>query len=830
MAPKAAKRKAEETSADPSKKAKEEDDGEKEKNAPADSRAAIKSNVSFTNSADSTLNVVPAMDGKVLMALTEGGMQYMLAGARANVGMKAGRYMFEVKIIEALNPAEAAQGTVGRIPQPRQLVKLGFSTAKSHLLLGESDDHVFFDSEGFHYEGKTKEKKSQPFTRDQVLAVLLNLDQKSPNANTISLFREGQRISDPIPLPEKLKGKALFPHITFRNVTIQVNTGPTPFKSLPFACRMLQGAAAADVQESPAPSSKFEVVLPVCLPDEGTFDWLDSFIEKNPQYVELSGRQIQDWGSRSGLAKPKPGMAYSNDKPTFAYGLAGMDDMSVQRVQRTISASVPRNYVVMEVASNLVAEERAATLKRFNHPKYKKVALVVMGKPSDEFKQKVQARLLAEKQEKSDMEWRVKKAEKERQKQVKQRQKEILKLQKEAEARRKKMVEDFKKKQEEEAAKKKAEAGETKEEKEEDKMEVDTKKEEEEKPEVKEEEMKVEEEEEEEEEVDDLGDEPPKVELTDEEKQVCFRPKSLQGGDVAPAVLAKAFADFTLPEKSEGFDEIRFEWADEAGSKEHLRKFVLTNKQTSRIEDLQPSQTFKDKNTAWQKQFSEWQAKQTKFKATPPKKEEKKEGEETTDKPANLDIFTVEDVCDIGTGEPLFANFGPEDWALLQLRSELHLLQSGFKADVNDPDREHIPEQHLAFYYGRYFQPKQLNPKMFGFDSNSDLLDLIKDTVTLGGEPIVLTSQLAEDVDTADIFVKFTEESRRERKRRVDAGDETARLKFVAPVQPAPAAPGGPRPPGAQNKPQMGQFGKGGMAAGGFAGKGAMGAWGKGKW
>ncbi len=43
-----------------------------------------------------------AMNDKMLMSLTEGGMQYLMAGARASVGMKAGRYMYEVKIIEAL--------------------------------------------------------------------------------------------------------------------------------------------------------------------------------------------------------------------------------------------------------------------------------------------------------------------------------------------------------------------------------------------------------------------------------------------------------------------------------------------------------------------------------------------------------------------------------------------------------------------------------------------------------------------------------------------------------------------------------------------------------
>merc|ERR1712087_58330 len=94
---------------------------------------------------DVTLNVVPTMGGKVLMSMSEGGMQYMISGARANVGIKAGRYMYEVKIIEALNPAESSGAQRGRVPMPRQLVRLGFSTSSAGLILGDTEEGVCFD-------------------------------------------------------------------------------------------------------------------------------------------------------------------------------------------------------------------------------------------------------------------------------------------------------------------------------------------------------------------------------------------------------------------------------------------------------------------------------------------------------------------------------------------------------------------------------------------------------------------------------------------------------------------------------------------------------------
>ncbi|CAE8713309.1 unnamed protein product [Polarella glacialis] len=533
---------------------------------------------------------------------------------------------------------------------------------------------------------------------------------------------------------------------------------------------MVQGAATADavVADAAVPKDgKYEVLVPVAFPDEGTFQWLDDFLEKNPTYVELSDRKLQDWAASSGLAKPRGG---TNDKPAFAYGVPGMDDMSLRNMIASVAPIMPRNYVVMEVKSNLIAAERSTLLKRFSKAHFKKVAHVVMGEPSKEHKKKVHSIILKAKQDKANTDWRLKKAEKERKKQLVKRQKELAELRKQAEEKRKQMVEEAKKKAEE--AKKKAEAG-------------DEKKEEAASVEV-EAPAKVEEKKEEEpEEVDDLGEEPPTAELSAEEQKLWFQPK-VGAGDLAPAVLSKAFASFTIPEKEEGFDAINYEWQQEAKSKEYLRKWVVETKLTSRIEDLQPSQYFKDKAAAWQKQFGEWQTKQRAFKAAAPKKKE-----EISD--GAKDISSVEDVSDIGGGEPLFAHFAPEDWALIQLRHELYLLQDAFQKDVNDPDRAGIPENHLAFYYNKYFK-KGLNPKLFSLSTNLELFALLKDTVAIPADTQVLTSQLPAELESLGIFVKLTEENRRERQRRIDAGDETARLKFVtvpaaviAPVKVVPA-------------------------------------------
>merc|ERR1712039_306890 len=63
----------------------------------------------------------------------------------------------------------------------------------------------------------------------------------------------------------------------------------------------------------------------------------------------------------------------------------------------------------------------------------------------------------------------------------------------------------------------------------------------------------------------------------------------------------------------------------------------------------------------------------------------------------------------------------------------------------------------------------------FGCESISDVLKLAKDTVFVN-EKDVLESQLDDEMECMQIFVKLAEEDRRERSVRLDLGDETAKL------------------------------------------------------
>lgn len=322
---------------------------------------------------------------------------------------------------------------------------------------------------------------------------------------------------------------------------------------------------------------------------------------------------------------------------------------------------------------------------------------------------------------------------------------------------------------------------------------------------------------------------PPKVSLDEEEKKIKFR--KLPMPDLTPNTMSKSFADFTLPEKAEGFDEIRHLWKEKEASNQYLKQWILQHKTTTRIEELIPSPWFNTQWSKWQNLCKEWNQKASAYKQAAAKKEadkrakalkkqqaaakseadrkkkeieaqkakdagkEVKVDETLADEPAqkvedeedeeeelvdfdDIDIFGLEDVCDIGGGMPLFKDFMADDWAMLSLRFELSLLTHAFRRDANDPERTGIYIEHLAFYYQKYFK-KELNPKAYGVTTSEDVVGLVLDTVQITkGQVPVLQTIIPEELESFAIFAKITEEDRRYRGLMVDSGDDSSKLKL----------------------------------------------------
>jgi hypothetical protein len=170
------------------------------------------------------------------------------------------------------------------------------------------------------------------------------------------------------------------------------------------------------------------------------------------------------------------------------------------------------------------------------------------------------------------------------------------------------------------------------------------------------------------------------------------------------------------------------------------------------------------------------------------KDEEKKEEEEPEEEGEDeekeddaefdgLDVFELDDICDIGGGVPLFKEFGFEDWAMTTLRFELYLLVQAFRKDCGDPERAGIHLDHLSFYYNKYYK-KTLGAKYYGVDDYRGLIHLVKDSIYLTKQ-MVLDTQLPQQLETFSIFIKLAEEARRYRNLRLDLGEDDARLKVT---------------------------------------------------
>merc|ERR1712187_571728 len=243
----------------------------------------------------------------------------------------------------------------------------------------------------------------------------------------------------------------------------------------------------------------------------------------------------------------------SNDRPGMEFGIRELDDGSTRKLSHSMASMLKRNCIYMEVRNNLMASERKKGLDLFGAG-MKRVAVVVMGEPPSKFKAAACEALLKEKRAKA-----------------------------EDAVKRARAAEERKKKRE----KKPVEGGE----------EDGSEKKDDEPEESLEDAIKKA--------VD-------AVELTEEEKQNWFPKREVE--DLNRKELAKQYANFTIPSKEEGFDEIRFAWQPAEKAEEHLKAWISDKKLTMKVDDLQPGAWFKEKWNEWQDLVHQWKRRQSSWK------------------------------------------------------------------------------------------------------------------------------------------------------------------------------------------------------------------------
>lgn len=501
---------------------------------------------------------------------------------------------------------------------------------------------------------------------------------------------------------------------------------------------------------------------------------------------------MAEWSVLSGLARGSKSNSSkaSRDKPDVTVGVPGVDDGVARHVLLFSATSQRRRFLVMQMQDNLSKEHREDTLKRFRHPRFRKSAVVLVGQAPQELRQYAIKKKLQEKQEKADQEMLVKV-----QGEIRQRI---------TEARKRNLQRQMKKAELEKKRKLQCDAGET--------IQKDAGMEED---EVDEDLNLV---------IPDHVSANP-VTLTEAEKRACFQ--SRNGiPDLATTVVNTGSSGFSLPSEDEAFDSIRFEWLRGPEAATHLQQWIRDRKMTTRVEDLQPSEWFRTQWVAWQKDLKRWQAAMIEQRAAANKEKLKviqacllypklatpkdrvkeqaecstgtgsrgasgehdptasttaaaaRDGERSEDDPRqlveaelenqNANVYDIDDIIN-APGGPLFEQWEFEDWNLLQLRFELYLLVHAFRRDCKDEQRDGMHPEHVPFYFSKYYK-RPLAPKAFCGETVYDLLELVKDAVVVNVRKRVLDTFIDAELERNDIFVKLTEDARRERLRRVLAG------------------------------------------------------------
>ena len=202
------------------------------------------------------------------------------------------------------------------------------------------------------------------FRVGDALCLVVNLDSNSRHFQTVSLFKNGTRINPPEPLPKEIHGKVLYPMVGVRSVSVAVNFGGgarRPAHELPFKVRMWDDAAEEDIVSSPVvppADAVYDLVVPVGVPNEGTFGFLDHALYASEEastkwYVEISERAAVQWCVDSGWRKAP------SRQGLMAFGFT-MKDFLPTWVR--LAAARKRNYVLAHDRSSLSTSERSRLL------------------------------------------------------------------------------------------------------------------------------------------------------------------------------------------------------------------------------------------------------------------------------------------------------------------------------------------------------------------------------------------------------------------------------------------------------------------------------------
>lgn len=259
--------------------------GEKEEDEPENNGERF-TDTMMMSSYDGTLNVIVSGNSVVAPLPTEG--VTLLAACRANVGINSGcRYLVEFEVIQCQNQPE---------------IRVGFSMDSSSVFLGQAQSLCFTSNGQCISNGENVSPfRGRRFQRGDVVGLVVNRTE-SGNANTVSLFLNGLRIGDAVPIPESFDG-ALYPHVSVRNAIVNVNFRKTVLSELPFKVRPIGDALQEHITKTVINDVKeAKVIVPFGLK---TKEMIEEYIvgHSDETFTEITRDFLNTWQEKSGVGK-----------------------------------------------------------------------------------------------------------------------------------------------------------------------------------------------------------------------------------------------------------------------------------------------------------------------------------------------------------------------------------------------------------------------------------------------------------------------------------------------------------------------------------------------
>lgn len=310
------------------------------------------------NPHDTTINCLVDEEQQIISCVQGEGFNQLIAQARTNYGVKKGRFFWEMQFFEVQHGFDFNFGV--SLPGAKW-VGGEQSIAFGHYCKVQANGETIA-------EDKTK---SRHVTKEDVIGILLNtLDAKDVgkvNSNTISIFVNGERASEPIPLPEDMVGKVLFPHMSFKNCTIHINFGSLK-KPPTFSVQTFTQAATTELERSKLGDDVDKVAPKIVCPIGRQEGWVEEYVkESKEQFLELTESYFKEWLEQSNL----PAVKHAQSNKT--YGLPCLDHPHnmlpwINHEKRNVIYGVNQNHLFYPF-------ERTRIVNSL--PKHEKIAVVV---------------------------------------------------------------------------------------------------------------------------------------------------------------------------------------------------------------------------------------------------------------------------------------------------------------------------------------------------------------------------------------------------------------------------------------------------------------------